>query len=524
MREVLISGLVFCGALCMVGMAAGQAPVGALAVDESRGDQYGWAVDYETTAAAREAALRECGPGCSVVLSFDRCGAYAADQAADSTAVGWAESYASANGARLAALTECSSRGGSGCVVRAWGCNGSVVEEALGLERAARRQIQEGLRAAGFDPGDADGLFGPRTRAAIRRWQASQGARTTGYLNGAAIEALRSGVAPRPAAGELTQLASTASASVRAAQQKESPVAPAAPPTATAAQENLFWQSVMNSSNPADFEAYLEQFPNGVFRALAENRLAALRASAGDRPVVNGPGVGGVGSPVSEPPVTGVPESVPEVAADGNARWRPGSVFRDCDVCPEMVVLPGGDLALGRYEVTVGEYRAFVSATGGGAGGGCSSLFSDADSWRNPGFSVAQTDRHSVTCVSWDDAQAYVLWLSRTTGARYRLPTEAEWERAAVGSDSGCHRERTGNLGTCPIGSYGSNAAGLSDMVGNLWEWTADCAEGDCGRRVLRGGSWDTPHAESVGARGASRAGTRHNRFGFRVARTLGAP
>ena len=82
----------------------------------------------------------------------------------------------------------------------------------------------------------------------------------------------------------------------------------------------------MNSANPADFEAYLAQFPNGVFRALAENRLAALRAPR-----------------------------------------RPGEVFRDCDACPEMVVLPGGGLALGRYEVTVGEYRAFATATGGGA-------------------------------------------------------------------------------------------------------------------------------------------------------------
>ena len=80
--------------------------------------QYGWAVDYKTTAAAQAAALRECGAGCSLVLTFGRCGAYAADQDADSTAVGWAESYASASGAREAGLAECGSRGGSGCVVR----------------------------------------------------------------------------------------------------------------------------------------------------------------------------------------------------------------------------------------------------------------------------------------------------------------------------------------------------------------------------------------------------------------------
>ena len=118
-----------------------QSPVGALAIDERRGDQWGWAVDYDTAAAAQGMALQECGPGCSVVLTFGRCAAYAADQDADSTAVGWAESYDSATGARQAALAECRSRGsGTGCMVRVWGCNGPVVEEELSLNRATRRQ------------------------------------------------------------------------------------------------------------------------------------------------------------------------------------------------------------------------------------------------------------------------------------------------------------------------------------------------------------------------------------------------
>ena len=180
-----------------------------------------------------------------------------------------------------------------------------------------------------------------------------------------------------------------------------------------------------------------------------------------------------------------------------------------------MVVLPGGGLALGQYEVTVGEYRAFASATGGG-GDDC--LF--GDSWRDPGF--PQTDRHPVTCVSWDDAQEYVSWLSRTTGATYRLPTESEWARVAAGSQRGCDHARTGNRGTCPVGSYGSNAAGLSDMVGNLWEWTEDCWEGNCGRRVLRGGSWlDSAGYLRPGARFRFDTGDRGNGIGFRVARTL---
>ena len=183
-----------------------------------------------------------------------------------------------------------------------------------------------------------------------------------------------------------------------------------------------------------------------------------------------------------------------------------------------MVVLPFGDLAMGRYEVTVGEYRAFASATGDdGASDGC---ILDQWSWLDPGF--PQTDRHPVTCVSWNDAQEYVSWLSRITGARYRLPTEAEWERAAAGSQPGCYRERTGNLGTCPVGSYGSNTAGLSDMVGNLKEWTDDCAEGDCGRRVLRGGFWGSVAEDlRLGTRLRIFADNRGVFFGFRVSRTL---
>ena len=89
-------------------------------------------------------------------------------------------------------------------------------------------------------------------------------------------------------------------------------------------------------------------------------------------------------------------------------------------------------------------------------------------------------------------------WLSRTAGATYRLPTEAEWDRAAAGSQRGCDRERTGRNGTCPVGSYGSNAAGLSDMVGNLWEWTEDCWEGDCGHPGSGSGDGEAMRARVV--------------------------
>ena len=102
MKAHVWSWLVVSVSLWSAAAAGAQPRVGAVAIDARQGDQYGWAVDYETVAAAQAAALLECGAGCSVVLTFGRCGAYAADQNADSTAVGWAESYASAAGARAA--------------------------------------------------------------------------------------------------------------------------------------------------------------------------------------------------------------------------------------------------------------------------------------------------------------------------------------------------------------------------------------------------------------------------------------
>ena len=269
-------------------------------------------------------------------------------------------------------------------------------------------------------------------------------------------------------------------------------VADTAAATARLQQETVFWESIQGGTNPADFEAFLKQFPNGTFAGLARNRLAALGAPAAERR-----------APDPRARILGKPR-----------RRRAGEVFRDCDGCPEMVVQPGGALALGRYEVTVGEYLTFASVSGAGAGdcGG--------GSWRDPGF--AQTDRHPVTCVSWHDAQAYASWLSRRTGAAYRLPTAAEWERAAAGSGLGCYEGVTGRSGTCPVGFYGANAAGLSDMVGNLYEWTADCVAGDCGQRMLRGGSWgDYAAILRPGARSPYRVGFRVSLVGFRVARTL---
>ena len=104
-----------------------------------------------------------------------------------------------------------------------------VVEEELGLNEAARRQIQQGLRSAGFDPGGADGLFGPRTRAAIRSWQSAHGGRSTGYLNGLQVEALRG-------RGESWPPASAGAAAAD-----------------SGGLEVVFWQSIQNSTSPVEW-------------------------------------------------------------------------------------------------------------------------------------------------------------------------------------------------------------------------------------------------------------------------------
>ncbi|MEY4680681.1 MAG: hypothetical protein RLZZ276_2330, partial [Pseudomonadota bacterium] len=159
--------------------------------------------------------------------------------------------------------------------------------------------------------------------------------------------------------------------------------------------------------------------------------------------------------------------------------------------------------------------------------------------------------RQPVMNVNWDDAQQYVAWLSRKTGKAYRLLSEAEWEYAAqagIGREAkvtpgageancdGCGSRWDGKQ-TAPVGSFAANAFGLHDMLGNVWEWTADCWNdshagapadgsarqgGDCSRRVLRGGSWNYgPELTRSADRGWGTSGLRSGYVGFRVARTL---
>ena len=229
--------------------------------------------------------------------------------------------------------------------------------------------------------------------------------------------------------------------------------------------------------------------------------------------------------------------------------------------------------AIGRVEVTRREFRAFVADSGFEPTANCRTWREDlgrfADdrtrTWENPGRPREPRDDHPVTCVSWNEAKAYVQWLARRTGKPYRLPSEAEWEYAArAGSSSlrpwgdspaeGCDfanaydlaareqyalgwevaRCRDGFGDVAPTGSFRANAFGVQDMLGNVWEWVEDCSTdsyvgrprdgrawtwiGGCARRVQRGGSWVTPPDRVRSAfRTDAAMGDRADYLGFRV-------
>ena len=263
---------------------------------------------------------------------------------------------------------------------------------------------------------------------------------------------------------------------------------------------------------------------------------------------------------------------------------KPGDNFRECaprqqkaDYCPDMVVVPAGTFKMGslqtdknahtnelpqhqvsiakpfavsKFELTFAEWDACV------AGGGCSGYKPFDSGW-------GRGERPAIN-VSWDDAQQYVAWLSQMTGKPYRLLAEAEYEYATRaettteypwGDEIGKNNANCGNCGskwdgqqTAPVGSFQANKFGLYDMVGNVWEWTEDCyhpsyaidtpqgkvdaptdgsawTSGNCGNRVVRGGSWYfTPDLLRSAARDRNSTDYRIYLLGFRVARTLLAP
>lgn len=293
--------------------------------------------------------------------------------------------------------------------------------------------------------------------------------------------------------------------------------------------------------------------------------------------------------------VAGLGWSTPVHAADLRA---PGTDFRDCPDCPEMVVVPAGaflmgtpgeslpgatvvkvprPFALGRREVTRGEYAKFIADTAYEPKPGCRSfdvgsgrvLFDRTRTWQNPLVPALPQETHPVTCLSQADAAAYAQWLARKTGKSYRLPSEAEWEYAARAGSAARYSwgddlafacgeanvydlgaEDLLHLGTAPApcrdgqtdiataGRYHANAYGLQDLIGNVAEWTQDCVTdsyvgrpedtrpwvwvGGCTQRVVRGGSWRSPvRALGVAARTGVDADERNDALGFRVALEL---
>ncbi|HJS84275.1 MAG TPA: SUMF1/EgtB/PvdO family nonheme iron enzyme [Acetobacteraceae bacterium] len=233
--------------------------------------------------------------------------------------------------------------------------------------------------------------------------------------------------------------------------------------------------------------------------------------------------------------------------------------FQDCPTCPILVALPGGSFVMGQgardpaaapalrvtlrpfavglYPVTVGDWKACLAESG------CGFMPRMAE----------VNDRTPVHDVSWDDAQQFLAWLSRKTGKKYRLPSEAEWEYAARGGaatrywwgdEVGVANANCRDCGgpqdarrPLPVDALRPNPFGIYDMLGGVAEWTQDCwfpdyhgAPSDgaareapsCMKRVLRGGSFRTRHDEiTVASRGSYDASVRYLANGFRVARDL---
>jgi formylglycine-generating enzyme required for sulfatase activity len=321
------------------------------------------------------------------------------------------------------------------------------------------------------------------------------------------------------------------------------------------------------------WEAFLRRHPSGFYTELA--RAERVKLARLDNPKPNEPD-----APVQKKHDAPASGKIVVGAAPRIARNDPGGeVFKECEDCPEMVVIPAGravlgsrqgefgrddrneaephevqisrPFAIGRYAVTAGEWKACV------ADGGCGS--------RTPGNRGFEGDRRPVIFVSFNDAQSFVDWLNKNKPERpYRLPSEAEWEFAARGCagqeceqkpfwfgaitpESAVYDRRFAYDGSPkaylplqiePVDWGAPNAFGLYNMLGNVRQWTLDCwnpsprpargdaaplTNGDCSERVTRGGSWnEKPSKLRAGARAWAVADDRTEpNIGFRVVREL---
>ena len=299
-------------------------------------------------------------------------------------------------------------------------------------------------------------------------------------------------------------------------------------------QEQAAWQVCIGGRTEQPCLAYERDFPNGPRIKQVRARIADFRKEQERASTV----------------VAGTSAPTPAAAKPLQA----GAVVKDCDICPELVLIPGGQFVmgddksseqdekpahrvsvpgflLGKFEVTQGQWRALMGS--------------------NPSHFEDCGDNCPVEEVNWQDAQAYLKKLSDKTGQPYRLPTEAEWEYAArAGSstqwsfgDDEAQLKRyawySGNAEgkTHTVGGKLPNQFGLYDMHGNVWEWVEDCWHGNyqgapadgsawlqgCSSestRVLRGGMWFYSAPSAGSADRDYLAPTIRGLIGFRVART----
>ena len=283
------------------------------------------------------------------------------------------------------------------------------------------------------------------------------------------------------------------------------------------AQDDAAFAEAKKTGTSTAYGAYLRAYPSGRHAAQARRLQAALTARVKEvvgniKMVVVPAGSYVMGSPSSE-------------VGRGNAEG------------PQHRVTIRESFAVGAYEVTFEEWDACV--TDGGCGG------------YRPGDEGWGRGRRPVINVNWEDAQRYVKWLRDETGEVFRLLSEAEWEYVArAGTTTPYHYGRTitmkqvnGKIDgsrygkTLPVGSFDANEFGLHDVHGNVYEWVQDCwngryqgapsdgsawERGNCGRRVVRGGSWYYfPWSLRSASRSRGVAGSRYGYVGFRVARTL---
>ena len=360
-----------------------------------------------------------------------------------------------------------------------------------------------------------------------------------------------------------------------------SPAATSAPATTALPRSSAAeaWTIAESSNSEAALEAFLTQYGTDAFYAtLAREKLAAIRQAkaraqqpaASSQSILTTPQVSASGGKQPTGPATPLP-----TAQSATPAQPPGQVFRDCPVCPEMVVVPAGSFemgslddedkrsdaegprklvtitkpfAVGRFEVTFAEWDACV------ADGGCSEHYPSDGGWGR--------GKRPVINVTWPHAKAYTHWLSKKANGAYRLLTEAEWEYAAragtttpfsIGktiSDadanfaawytySGAPKQGKSRNQTLPVGSFRANAFGLFDMHGNAAEWIEDCWQDNhvkraadasagpetpgqtCARSVRGGGAYDQPWALRSAARLRAPPSNALAWRGLRVARSL---